>query len=100
MKDRKTIYKESDLPYSFNYKIRGAFVRKKCPICGCLMNYANNLVKPTIQHIIPISKGGKHELGNIAVICMSCNTSIQNNETGLLNSKEVVEVWKTIKGET
>lgn len=97
MSDRRAIYKEGGLPYSFNYKIRTAFVRKHCPICNCVMDYSNNLVKPTIQHIVPISKGGKHQLGNIAVVCMSCNTSIQDKETGILNAKEVIEVWNMIK---
>ena len=93
---RQKALKESDLPYSFDYKIRQAFVGKKCPLCGCEMSYDNNLVTPTIQHNIPISKGGKHELGNISVICRSCNTSIQDNITGDLNADEVKEEWLKI----
>lgn len=93
---RQKAYEESELPYSFDYKIRAAFVGKCCPVCGCRMGYENNLVKPTIQHNVPISKGGKHELGNISVICQSCNTSIQDNETGKLNADDVVEAWEKI----
>ena len=90
--------KESSLPYSFEYKIRNAFVGEKCPICNCKMDYSCNLTKPTIQHNIPISKGGKHELDNISVICMSCNTSIQNRETTPpLNTKLVKEKWYEIE---
>ena len=89
--------KESELPYSFEYKIRNAFVGETCPICGCVMDYSNNLTKPTIQHNVPISKGGKHEIGNISVICASCNTSIQNREeTGPLNTDLVREKWECI----
>ena len=94
---RQKVYRESSLPYSFEYKIRQAFVGEKCPICGCTMNYANNLVQPTIQHNIPINKGGKHELGNISVICRSCNSSFQDNETEELNNKKVIEVWDKIQ---
>ena len=54
---------------------------------------AGNLRIPTIQHNKPITKGGKHELGNISVICRSCNVSIRDNETGELNAKEVTEFW-------
>ncbi len=93
---RQKAYAESELPYSFDYKIRAAFVGKHCPICNCKMGYENNLIRPSIQHNIPLSKGGKHELGNISVICQSCNASIQTKETGELNSKEVIEEWERI----
>jgi len=58
---------------------------------GC----TRNLV-PSIQHNIPITKGGKHELGNISVICKKCNVSIRNNVTGKLNADEVTRVWNGI----
>lgn len=92
---RQRAYAESELPYSFDYKIRQAFWNKKCPICGVTMN-SEYLCKPTIQHNIPISKGGKHELGNISVICQRCNSSIRNNETDLLNAEEVIQAWEDI----
>jgi hypothetical protein len=60
------------------------------------MTHENTLVQPSIQHNIPISKGGEHELGNISVICRSCNTSIRDKETGELNSREVAEIWDKI----
>lgn len=102
---RKEAYKRSSLPYSFDYKIRNAFTGKKCPICNAKMQanvddagvVTNNHV-PTIQHNIPISKGGEHELGNISVICRQCNVSIQDNETGKLNADEVAETWEEIVG--
>lgn len=99
---RKKAYEESELPYSFDYKIRNAFLGKPCPICGVLMQshvedgIATNFHKPSIQHNIPISKGGTHELGNISVICHQCNVSIKDTETGELNSREVIEVWDSL----
>ena len=60
------------------------------------MSYENNLVQPTIQHNIPISKGGKHEIGNISVVCRSCNTSIRDNQTESLNADEVAKAWDEI----
>lgn len=94
--DRQQAYKESELPYSFDYKIRLYFVGKPCPICGKPMTYENNLSQPTIQHNIPISKGGRHEIGNISVICRSCNTSIKDNPTDKLNADEVASAWDEI----
>lgn len=94
---RLDVKKESDLPYSFEYKIRNAFVGEECPICGCTMNYENNLTKPTVQHNKPISLGGKHEIDNISVICNSCNSSIQNRvETPPYNTALVKEKWECI----
>lgn len=100
---RKRAYRESSLPYSFEYKIRQAFYGKNCPVCGFPMKgtvdecgVVSNPRKPTIQHNIPISKGGKHELGNISVICHSCNVSIQDKETGSLNADEVIKTWDEI----
>lgn len=88
---------ESSLPYSFEYKIRQAFNGERCPICNCTMDGSNNLIKPTIQHNIPISLGGKHEIDNISVICSSCNCSIQNRqETPPYNTERVKEIWQSI----
>lgn len=103
---RKKAEVESNLPYSFKYKITQAFWGKRCPVCGIVMN---NVVDkemgitgsdfiPTIQHNKPISKGGKHELGNISVICKRCNVSLRDTETGELNAKEVEETWLMLSG--
>ena len=95
---RKLAYKNSSLPYCFEYKIRNAFVGKYCPICGCKMTHNNNLVKPTIQHNVPISLGGKHEIDNISVICKSCNASIRNSAiTEKLNNDLVKEIWNNLR---
>ena len=100
--------KESDLPYSFTYKIRNAFIGEICPICGVKMGVSvreegdptvTSTPYPTIQHNTPISKGGKHELGNISVVCAKCNASIQDNETTRLNADLVIEKWRKINGD-
>ena len=99
---RQKAYSESSLPYSFEYKIKNAFLGCSCPICGAKMqeNIEDGIVTknriPSIQHNIPISKGGKHELGNISVICKECNVSLQDTETGPLNAEEVVKKWDEI----
>ena len=98
---RKLAYKESDLPYSFEYKIRQAFNGHKCPICGYEMeNTERGKHRPTIQHNTPLSKGGKHELSNISVICHECNVSLRDTPTDALNNAEVIEKWNEICGTT
>ena len=100
---RQRAYRESTLPYSFEYKIRQAFYGEICPVCGCEMRghvdeagIGTNFCRPSIQHNIPISKGGKHELGNISVICHHCNITLQDTETGSLNADEVIRKWDEI----
>ena len=98
-KRRDEAYKNSSLPDSFSYKIRQAFNNTICPICGSVMQMNEKFKNymPTIQHLIPISKGGVHELENIAVICYSCNASIRNDVIEeKLNNEEVKEKWETI----
>ena len=100
---RQKSYRESELPYSFEYKIRNAFYGEICPVCGCQMSASvdecgicSDIRKPSIQHNIPISKGGKHELGNISVICHHCNVSLKDTETDRLNADEVIKKWDEI----
>ena len=100
---RQKAYRESTLPYSFEYKIRQAFYGEPCPVCGSAMRghvdeagIGTNSCRPSIQHNIPISKGGKHELGNISVICHHCNITLQDTETGSLNADEVIKKWDEI----
>ena len=100
---RKKAYRESSLPYSFDYKIRQAFYGEICPVCGCAMRgtvdeagVGSDIRRPTIQHNLPVSKGGKHELGNISVICHQCNVTLQDTETGRLNADEVIKKWDEI----
>jgi len=48
----------------------------RCYYCGIEMNNITNDPKMrTLEHIIPIARGGKHHLGNVAWVCLHCNTS-------------------------
>lgn len=96
-KKRDDAYKNSSLPYSFLYKIRNSFDNENCPVCGKLMRINSDIKgnMPSIQHLVPISKGGVHELDNIAVICYECNNAIRDeivNEK--LNSDLVKKKWE------
>ncbi|HSU72528.1 MAG TPA: HNH endonuclease signature motif containing protein [Candidatus Binatia bacterium] len=66
-------------------KAEGSFTRKewltkrnssegKCPFCQKQVG----VEKMTIDHIIPLSKGGSNYISNIRAICRSCNSAIGN----------------------
>lgn len=41
----------------------------KCSMCGDKINYLNI----TVDHVIPISKGGTNTLDNMEAMCYTCN---------------------------
>ncbi len=45
---------------------------KKCPMCE------NKLGKYQIDHVIPLSKGGKHTSSNLQLLCPDCNLKKSN----------------------
>lgn len=61
-------------------RVHEIFARENyiCALCGIKTSksggkYANNY--PTIDHIIPLSKGGQHIPGNLQCLCRKCNIS-------------------------
>jgi 5-methylcytosine-specific restriction endonuclease McrA len=63
--------KERQIPCRMRYKIlsRDSY---RCVLCG--HSPANDpAVKLHIDHIIPLSKGGKSEEENLQTLCMECN---------------------------
>ncbi len=47
-----------------------------------LCAYCSQKKRLTMDHIVPIDNGGKHELGNVVPTCQSCNSS--KSDTSLL----------------
>lgn len=52
------------------------FDRRVCYYCGCKLISGDSEIMGnlTVDHLIPISKGGKND-GNMALACKSCNSS-------------------------
>ena len=53
----------------------------KCAFCGfdCLQDRYGH---PTLEHLIPLSRGGAHQPDNIVPACSSCNDSKQHKVLG------------------
>jgi 5-methylcytosine-specific restriction endonuclease McrA len=49
-------------------EIKGLLSRP-CFYCGCVNK------KITLDHVLPISRGGRHSIGNLVPACYSCNSS-------------------------
>lgn len=57
---------------------------KRCAMCKCLFN--ENRV-PTMDHIVPLSRGGLNSSDNIQALCGSCNSKKNNRlDYGLIQT--------------
>jgi len=45
---------------------------KECAVCGSEKNL-------TLDHIIPLNRGGRHSIGNLQSLCATCNSSKQDS---------------------
>lgn len=62
-----------DIPQEF---IDLLLIRQKNLCRYCLVDF--DLEPYTLEHIVPLSRGGKHEKRNIALVCKACNSSKRN----------------------
>ena len=45
-----------------------------CAICGCALSLdGDGAAKATVDHIVPRSRGGGNNLGNLRLACKPCN---------------------------
>lgn len=53
-----------------------------CQGCGKLLEFGNNWLSndyPSVDHVIPLSKGGTHEWSNVQLLCRRCNIMKSNH---------------------
>ena len=61
----------------------------KCYICGIICDWNDGIEKdgtfiagqiyPSIDHVFPLSKGGRHTWGNVKLACRGCNSRKRNS---------------------
>ena len=64
--NRRARLKANKIPATF-IKWLGSSQKWKCVVCK------SKLVKYEVDHIVPLSKGGKHEKQNLQILCVHCN---------------------------
>ena len=58
----------------------GVLIERQGNKCaGCARKFTKTL-RPTFDHIVPLSKGGPHAESNLQVMCLSCNSSKHAND--------------------
>jgi len=73
------------IPFSLARPSKRNIIRRdnsECQYCGCHVSRES----VTIDHVIPKSRGGKHEWTNVVVSCKKCNAKKSNRtptETGI-----------------
>ncbi|MDR0455764.1 MAG: HNH endonuclease [Treponema sp.] len=75
MKKYKSLTNQFDYIPLYEYSEKQNF---KCAVCGGKMNHEwirheNNYLYHTIDHILPINKGGQHRDNNIQIVHLICN---------------------------
>lgn len=65
----KTYSRRTKAPYSPELAaLMTSMVEEPCTYCGAVEEI-------TVDHVVPLSRGGKHEADNLAPACSSCNSS-------------------------
>lgn len=64
---RKYVHVPYKATYPLNRRSLLARDRRECQVAGC------EKIGSTIDHVVPRSRGGKHEWSNVALMCPSCN---------------------------
>lgn len=68
------------------------FLDYKCLLCGRKFDISDL----TVDHIIPLSKGGKHEWRNIQPLCKSCNSKKHNKIINFPELNKAQNSWAKI----
>ena len=70
-----------DVPLSYLLKRD----KGRCQLCGDQLSEATKFPHPktpTQDHIVPLSRGGRHERSNLQLACFACNRQKGNRSRG------------------
>ena len=68
------------------------YIYARFPICP----YCNTSKSDTLDHVIPLSKGGKNDTSNVVAVCRSCNS--KKHDKMLIEFRPILYLmWNRIK---
>lgn len=69
---RRSVTQHTDITIAYERALRTR--TKRCPLCQVRMvNQPYLPASKELDHIIPLNVGGTHTIGNVRIICRSCN---------------------------
>ena len=66
---RKYIYRRKNAGGNLSFEDE-MFIYSKFPVCP----YCNTSKSDTLDHVVPLSKGGSNDISNVIAVCRSCNS--------------------------
>lgn len=71
---RRTRKRYTDIPVGYERQLRAD--TKRCPLCSVhLVEEPDKANSKNLDHIVPLAIGGTHTVGNVRIICRTCNLS-------------------------
>lgn len=77
---RRTVKNNGDLTPDEWFLLKAVVFGMRCAKCRRMLSNWEGCERPTIDHIVPVSKGGEHTLDNVQPLCRSCNSQ-KNDKT-------------------
>lgn len=69
---RKTVGRQTDITLDYEQALRRK--ARRCPLCQVRMTGKPYLpTSKELDHIVPLNAGGTHTVGNVRIICRTCN---------------------------
>jgi 5-methylcytosine-specific restriction endonuclease McrA len=72
---RKLLLIDTNITPSFIVGLKKFCIKRPCPLCSSKLVSTPELPNSiTLDHIVPLKKGGKHYTDNVYCICSDCNS--------------------------
>ena len=62
-----------------------------CSYCGCEMDLVSDDMQVSVDHIVPLARGGTNDITNLVLCCRNCNIAKANMTVDQWNAKKRAE---------